>query len=156
MSFEILPIPENLRREELIVQLADRLKKLEVFGETVFNRVDSRITAVQSTIVDINRRADVCRQKVQFIQQDDKKATILYSHPKFPVEEGGISEYFDSLFEDQEYSFDESLKACLLRKNLDSLNCSPKKIKATHVPFDDDANVKSHFVIYDNQFPVSI
>ena len=156
MSFEILPIPENLRREELIVQLSDRLKKLDTLFETIFDRVDNKLNKIQNTIQDIDKRTHVSRQKIQFIQNDNKKATVLYSHPKFPIDEAGIKDYFDSIFNDKDYSFDDEFKSRLMRKNLDLSDCSPKKINSTHVPFDDDANVKSHFVIFDKKFPVRI
>ncbi len=148
-AFQLTPIAENLRREELVLQIADRLQLIQTLAETLFDRVDSRLTAVSARLEDIDRRSSVCGRKIAQVKTDEGRATTLYSHHKYPAEEIGTAETVDGLLaDDRGYSLEEELKRRLAAKP----NCSAKKyeqISSTHIPYDDDAKVKSQFFIYD-------
>ena len=155
-AFQLTPIAENLRREELVLQIADRLQLIQTLAETLFDRVDSRLTAVSARLEDIDRRSSVCGRKIAQVKTDEGRATTLYSHHKYPAEEIGTAETVDGLLaDDRGYSLEEELKRRLAAKP----NCSAKKyeqISSTHIPYDDDAKVKSQFFIYDKVPNVSL
>lgn len=159
MSFEFVPISENLRREELILQIADRLKLIQTFSETLFDRVDSKLSLIGQKLENIDSRSSVCLRKIAYLKEDDRKATTLYSHHKFPSAEIGVTDSYPSLFNDDSYDLDVELRRRLgLKKGPDGemIGLPKHSIVATHIPYDDDAKLKSQFFIYDKVHNVSV
>ena len=147
MAFQFIATPENLRREELMVQIAERLKLIDSYSETLFKRLDIEFQNVQTKLQDINKRTDICAKKISLLK-DEKKAITLYSHSKYPSHEIKVKEFYDSFL-----ILDRDIHG-LATNNHNSNNDNDDKrvtIDATHVPYDDDSKMKSQFYIYDKK-----
>ncbi|KAH9501132.1 Arp2/3 complex-mediated actin nucleation [Dermatophagoides farinae] len=147
MAFQFIATPENLRREELMVQIAERLKLIDSYSETLFKRLDIEFQNVQTKLQDINKRTDICAKKISLLK-DEKKAITLYSHSKYPSHEIKVKEFYDSFL-----ILDRDIHG-LATSNHNSNNDNDDKrvtIDATHVPYDDDSKMKSQFYIYDKK-----
>lgn len=146
-SFQLTPIAENLRREELVLQIADRLQLVQALAETLFERVDAKLGAVTSRLEDIDARSSLCRRKISHLREDEGRATTLYSHHKYPKEEIGLGETLGGLLADETgYDLEEEVTRRLSLKQTTANKY--ETIVGTHIPYDDDAKVKSQFFIY--------
>lgn len=157
MSFEFVPISENLRREELVLQITDRLRLIQTFSETLFGRVDKNVENIRNKLANINTRSEICLRKINHLKEDDKRATTFYSHPRFPSKEIGTSHLHESLFVGETFSLDNSIKIKMKDKNLidGKGDLQRHSIMSTHIPYDDDSKLKSQFFIYDKSLNVS-
>lgn len=144
MSLDYVPIPENLRPKELRVQLADRMKWLTGYTDVFFSCLDEKLQSVNRRLEDIDRRSENCLKKIASLR-DEKKAVTLYSHPKYPSQEIQIGNYYQSFVKNEQYNIDVQLEARFKKENI----FTEKEIDSTHVPYDDNAEVKSQFYIYD-------
>lgn len=142
MSFEFVPISEGLRRQELVVQLADRLRLVDVYSQCLFGRIDGNLQSLGAALDDITRRAAKCGRKIEVLA-NEKRAVTIYSHPKFPAASQQQTFYKSFLGADFEKEVAERLEREATANN------NNKRIEATHVPFDDNAHVKSLFFIHD-------
>ncbi|KAH7638091.1 hypothetical protein HUG17_9196 [Dermatophagoides farinae] len=151
MAFQFIATPENLRREELMVQIAERLKLIDSYSETLFKRLDTEFQNVQTKLQDINKRTDICAKKISLLK-DEKKAITLYSHSKYPSHEIKVKEFYDSFL-----ILDRDIHGLATSNNNSNNDNDDKRvtIDATHVPYDDDSKMKSQFYIYDKNLILS-
>lgn len=142
MSFFFVPIPEHLRREELAVQLEERLKLIQIYHESVFDRINTTLSTFNSKLNNINERSSVCMSKISNLKEK-RKAIAIYSHPKFPLVEQN-AQFKSAIFQN-----DALQKDVLNRIEQNKLN-EKKLINSTHIPFDDEGTKnKSLFFIFD-------
>lgn len=145
MSFDLISTPENLRQEELIVQISDSLQCFENYTQTLFKQLDDKLSQINGKLQDISRRSEICNEKICQLK-NEKKAITLYSHSKYPSREIKIKEFYQSfLVNNDDLNMITTSNASLIEKPV---------INATHVPYDDDSKMKSQFYIYDKQINV--
>lgn len=145
MLFELISTPENLRQEELIVQISDSLQCFENYTRTLFQHLEDKLSQMNEKLEDIGRRSEICGEKISQLK-NEKKAITLYSHSKYPSREIKIKEFYQSFLVNND-------KLNFNLKSDTTLNKHPI-INATHIPYDDDSKIKSQFYIYDKQINV--
>ncbi|UXI14505.1 hypothetical protein NH340_JMT00448 [Sarcoptes scabiei] len=139
MQYESVRISEGLRREELILQIADRLNLINSYSNSIFKSISERLNDVQHQLKDINHRSEICSKKIELLKSE-KKAITLYSNPKFPKKPSRKSaEFIGTIRIDAED---------LIR--LKRFDKTHPIIESSHVPYDDDCKLKSQFYIYDD------
>lgn len=149
MAFQFIATPENLRREELIVQIAERLKLIDSYSERLFKHLNKEFKNVETKLQNINKQTEICAKKISLLK-DEKKAITLYSHSKYPSREIKVKEFYDSFFIN-----DRDIPGLAKTKNDDDKD-NTVTINSTHVPYDDDSKMKSQFYIYDKKPNVSL
>ena len=149
MAFQFIATPENLRREELIVQIAERLKLIDSYSERLFKHLNKEFKNVETKLQNINKRTEICAKKISLLK-DEKKAITLYSHSKYPSREIKVKEFYDSFFIN-----DRDIPG-LAKTKYDDDKDKTVTINSTHVPYDDDSKMKSQFYIYDKKPNVSL
>lgn len=139
MQYESVRISEGLRREELILQIADRLNLINSYSNSIFKSISERLNDVQHQLKDINHRSEICSKKIELLKSE-KKAITLYSNAKFPKKPSRKStEFIGTIRIDAED---------LIR--LKRFDKTHPIIESSHVPYDDDCKLKSQFYIYDD------
>lgn len=98
-------IPQNLRREETIVQIADALNYLSEVSSDIFSRVDSRIEANRTRLLSLSNRIDAARVKISKLT-GAKKATQVFSSSKYPASD--VHRQYKSVFDDKKLAFTRS------------------------------------------------
>ncbi|XP_058808671.1 WASH complex subunit 1 [Phymastichus coffea] len=83
---EISVIPQDLRQEETIVQIAEALDNLEFAVSHIFDSINKRITENVERISAIRTRAAKLQGKINYLQTNlNLKAVKLYSAAKYPA-----------------------------------------------------------------------
>ncbi|KAB0801523.1 hypothetical protein PPYR_05877 [Photinus pyralis] len=77
-------IPQNLRREETVVQIADALNYLSETANDVFNRINKRIESNNQQLSTLVNRIEDAHSKVSTLK-GAKKATQVFSSSKYPA-----------------------------------------------------------------------
>ena len=116
-------IPQDLRHEELVLQIEACLSALQKASNNVFARIDSRIGAVQRDLEDVEQRAINARNKVQLLKSEGNRVIRIFSGSKYPEV---YQEPYVSLYQKEKTS-EESEPVV-----------SGLKINSGHVPFDDE------------------
>uniref|UniRef100_A0A1I8G2L0 WASH_WAHD domain-containing protein n=1 Tax=Macrostomum lignano TaxID=282301 RepID=A0A1I8G2L0_9PLAT len=81
--------PAQLRPEELLVQTADALERLETVANTVFARLEANCPPVPN----LRRRAATCHQATIDSLKGTTKAVQVFAAPKYPVAAGADAEF---------------------------------------------------------------
>lgn len=82
-KYTISAIPQNLSKEETIVQIVDVLDQLTEITKDVLSRVDKRIQTNHTKLSNISNRIDVAASKIKQLN-GAKKATTVFSSSKYP------------------------------------------------------------------------
>ena len=87
-------IPQDLRRGEMIIQVADLLTSLEKSAQDIFSRVDSRVKELSRELKDIDQRVEVAKSQVDSLKQFKNRGVRIYSTGKYPSKhEIGVQDY---------------------------------------------------------------
>lgn len=81
--YHVPVIPQNLRKEETIVQIAEALKYLDDISNDIIQRVNSRIQNNVIQLSNISSRVEVVRKKIDKLS-GSKTATQVFSSSKYP------------------------------------------------------------------------
>ncbi|PAA83178.1 hypothetical protein BOX15_Mlig024418g5, partial [Macrostomum lignano] len=84
--------PAQLRPEELLVQTADALERLETVANTVFARLEAKVAEQLSTCANLRRRAATCQATIDSLK-GTTKAVQVFAAPKYPVAAGADAEF---------------------------------------------------------------
>ncbi|KAI1280802.1 WASH complex subunit 1 [Halotydeus destructor] len=117
---QVCLIPQDLRHEELIVQIEKALKSLKNASDNAFSTIENKVSVMTERLADIDRRADVARQKVDKLKEAKNKSIKLFSNNKYPA--AGIN---------QDYI---PLNSCLFSVGRDS---ERPEINASHLLFNE-------------------
>lgn len=93
--YSVPTIPQNLRREETIVQIADFLSYLEEVANDIFGRINARVAKNTTQLNSISNRMESARAKVSKLV-GAKKATQVFSSCKYPASD--TCKRYDSVF----------------------------------------------------------
>lgn len=115
-------IPQDLRREEMIVQVANVMEDLQAAIDNTSERIFKKLNTFKDRIAEVDRRAEVAKSKIEKIKECKNKATKVYSHYKYPT-----ASINDVIFEPIcKYDFDHQPER------------SKEVLKAPHIPFDEE------------------
>lgn len=81
--FNIPGIPDDLRQDETIFQVADALEYLDKVANEIFNRIHSRVVNNSAQLQKINDRVSLAQARIDKIKGSNKATTVLAS-PKYP------------------------------------------------------------------------
>ncbi|KAK4871477.1 hypothetical protein RN001_015601 [Aquatica leii] len=90
-------IPQNLRREETVIQIADALNYLSQVSNDIFNRINTRIETNSKHLLSISDRIEKAGLKVSNLK-GAKKATQVFSSSKYPAVD--VHRQYKSVFSD--------------------------------------------------------
>lgn len=120
MSINI--IPQDLRQEEMVLQIEDTLATLKKMSDQVFSRIESGITHYKKELEEIDERAGVAREKVEQLKSSKNKAIKIFSSHKYPSSDD-----------------DNRLYSALCPFTFsDEGTVKRFGVKSTHIPFDDE------------------
>lgn len=132
-------IPQDLRQEEMLLQLEETLKNLQLISEQVFSKIDCNIGRYQKELEDIGRRADSTREKVDQLKASKNKAIKIFSSHKYPSSDD-----------------DHVLYTALCPVTLSNERTMKQlRVKSTHIPFDDQV-LKEKLQFYQVPKPKSV
>lgn len=77
-------IPQDLRRTELLQQVAHLLQSLDKCATSVFSRIEHRIQELDQDLADIDRRSEGCRQMVDQVRTLKNRVVRIYCSSRFP------------------------------------------------------------------------
>lgn len=117
-------IPQDLRQEELVLQIEASFTALQKATSDVFTRIESKIDGFRQELEDVDQRTAVCRQKVQMLKGAGNRVIRIFSGYKYPGPEVTSTDY-------------KSLTDCNASKKGEPVGTG-LSIKSTHVPFDDE------------------
>ncbi|KAF2884009.1 hypothetical protein ILUMI_22127 [Ignelater luminosus] len=99
-------IPQNLRRDETIVQIGDALNYLSEVANDIFSRVNNRVETNKVQLSNLSNRVDEARLKISKLT-GAKKATQVFSSSKYPAAD--VHRQYKSIFEsDRKLPFNRS------------------------------------------------
>lgn len=75
-SYELLLIPPDLRREEAILQIADSLDYLKKITDSIFKRIQDRVTEYSTRLQAVQKRAEVAQKKINKIRGSSKATKV--------------------------------------------------------------------------------
>lgn len=79
-------IPDNLRHEETIVQIAEVLDDLDSTVSYIFNCVDKRLSQYSERLLNVRNRATKLEDRLQYLQTSlNLKAVKMFSAAKYPA-----------------------------------------------------------------------
>lgn len=85
-KIEVDVIPQDLRHEETIIQIADALDNLEFAVSHIFNCINNRISENGKKLDTITSRAEKIHGQLEYLQTNlSLKAVKMYSAPKYPA-----------------------------------------------------------------------
>ena len=121
-SYNVPLIQPDLRREEMILQIADALDYLDKVSNDIFNRISNKVTENRQKLQSINERINTAQAKVDHIK-GSKKAIKVFSSAKYPAADSLDS--YTSAFKDQ--------------NNLKEIRHPHRHIQSKHQSLDDRA-----------------
>ncbi|CAG9765920.1 unnamed protein product [Ceutorhynchus assimilis] len=96
-QYTIDTVPQNLSKEETIVQIVEVLDHLKSVTQDIFSRIDKRLTQNTDKLTNISTRIDVAANKINTLK-DDKKAKTVFSSSKYPAID--VNRDYHSIFKD--------------------------------------------------------
>lgn len=99
MSYTVSIIPQNLSKQETIVQIAEVLNHLTNITEDIFKRVNNRIENNNKILNDLQERVNTVNSKINKLK-GAKKATQVFSSSKYPASH--VNREYVSIFKDVE------------------------------------------------------
>ena len=115
-------IPQDLRQEEMLLQVDEMLSSLKKMSDQVFARIEKGINKYEKELENIDRRADIARDKVDQLKKSKNKAIKIFSSHKYPSS-----------------TDDNELYNALCQIPFSSkVTTKQLQVKSTHVPFDDE------------------
>ncbi len=98
MVLEMVAIAQNLRREEMIIELANSLEQLDRIIGHLFESIDCKIKSFASILSSIDLRTNICKEKVIELKTNLNKATKVFSYYKYPNNEISVQmSYYKSI-----------------------------------------------------------
>lgn len=76
-SYELHLVPPDLRREETILQIADSLDYMKKITDSIFKRIQDRVTDYSSRLQAVQKRADVAQKKINKIKGSSKATKVI-------------------------------------------------------------------------------
>lgn len=129
MMAKINLIPHDLRRGEMILQIADLLTSLEKSSQEIFARIDSRVNELNGEIQTIGHRAENARSQVNRLREFKNRGVRIYSSGKYPSkQELNIPDY---------KPIGETATA-----HLHDLESTKRTIRGIHIPFSEEVLVE--------------
>lgn len=99
--YNVPVIPQNLRNDETIVQIAEALNYLSDVANDIFYRVNDRISRNNSKINVMNDRITVVSNKINNLEESGaNKATRVFSSSKYPAVD--VNKKYSSIFKASE------------------------------------------------------
>jgi WAS family protein 1 len=128
MVLEMKAIAQNLRREEMIIELANSLQELDRIIDHLFESIDCKINSFASILSSIDLRTNICKEKVIELKTNLNKATKVFSYYKYPNNEISVQK-----------SYYKSIESSINHKSIDinSNHLSNHLIKSQLIPFDE-------------------
>lgn len=62
--YKLSLVPQDMRREDTIIQIADTLDYMDQMVTEIFQTIDARIAQNQKSIGDLSARIQMCQKKV--------------------------------------------------------------------------------------------
>lgn len=63
--YKLSLVPQDMRREDTIIQIADTLDYMDQMVTEIFQTIDARIAQNQKSIGDLSARIQMCQKKVR-------------------------------------------------------------------------------------------
>lgn len=82
--YEINLIPQDLRREEAMQQIADSLQQIDRISSDICRRVDERVSSYRQRVYQLNDRLNFSRTKIEKLKERTKKAVTVFAPAKYP------------------------------------------------------------------------
>ena len=118
-------VPNDLRREEAILQICDALEYVDKVANDIFARIGARVAENHTRLKAVNERVALAEAKIDAIK-GSKKATKVFSAPKYPA-----------VSEEQHYASVYDINSC--DKQLAAAKRTVRKLHSKHAPLDDKA-----------------
>ena len=96
--YKVPVLPQNLRKEETIVQIAESLNYLQEVSNDIFMKVNNRIKENEECLLEITNRIKETSNKISKIS-GAKKAIQVFSNSKYPGTD--VNKQFISIFNDK-------------------------------------------------------
>jgi len=126
MVLEMVAIAQNLRREEMIIELANSLEQLDRIIGHLFESIDCKIKSFASILSSIDLRTNICKEKVIELKTNLNKATKVFSYYKYPNNEISVQK-----------SYYKSIESSINVKSIDMNSNDLYLIKSQLIPFDE-------------------
>ncbi|KAG5880801.1 hypothetical protein JTB14_030819 [Gonioctena quinquepunctata] len=131
-KYSVPIVPQNLYKNETIVQIADVLEHLTNITDTIFSHINKRLESSTEKLSNISHRVDIVNKKINTLK-GAKKATQVFSSSKYPA--NNVYKEYTSIFYDAVPM--ELKKHSVKLKNISSAHEPVDKLQFYHV------NVKS-------------
>ncbi|XP_044740881.1 WASH complex subunit 1-like [Chrysoperla carnea] len=82
--YNISLVPQDMRREDTIIQIADTLEYLENIVDGIFSRIEVKINENKQRVDALSKRISVAQNRVTILS-NTKKATAVFSCTKYPA-----------------------------------------------------------------------
>lgn len=149
--YKVPVIPNNLRRRETYIQIADALNYLNLVFDDILTRVNKRISDKQNHVAILRGRITKVHEKVQKITKT-KKATQVFSNSKYPLNKN--NEMYKSIFGTHDGAAELNLiKTKLKLKEQLTVEPSNNILQFYHVKVKKDSSVKSSSMSGLGRFP---
>lgn len=99
-QYTVPTIPQNLSKEETIVQIVEVLDHLNAITQDIFLKVNERIKINNEKLSNFSRRVDNVSSKVEHLK-GDKKAKTVFSSSKYPAID--VNKDYVSVFKNASY-----------------------------------------------------
>lgn len=80
-------ISKDLRKEEVYVQIADCLECLQNITAESFDKINANLRSLNNDLIQIERRREVVRNKIEQIKRNSNKAIQIHSPFYYPAKE---------------------------------------------------------------------
>ncbi len=133
-------IPQELRREETLVQIAEAIAEVNKISEDLLSRVSDRMSVCHTKLRDINARTRVAEAKITKLKGSKKAITVL-APAKYPesLEYSNSELIFDSLLHLEQQQSSQPPKnpnhviQCKLPAHVNPVNVMKEKIQYYNV-----------------------
>lgn len=96
--YNIPVIPQNLQREDTIIQIAEALDYLREVSADILNRVNRRIASNEVYLSNISSRVNLVQKKIDKLS-GAKKATQVFSNSKYPAVD--VNKRYETIFHEE-------------------------------------------------------